>query len=145
MIPVRPQSGFNVVPQQAVPGFRVNPSDIGPEPGFNVVPEQIPGFRVEPSDGNPYADIQPVKDPLRCSGPNSDCADWYGKKYRSNGTFRDIEVPPFRLCPDCFLKTYKRPGGADDTYLFPPSLFAPGGSNSETDDGQPMTVFSSTT
>ena len=27
MFPVRPQIGFNVVPEQAVPGFRVNPSD----------------------------------------------------------------------------------------------------------------------
>lgn len=145
MFPFRPQSGSNAIPEQAVPGFRVKPSDVQPEPGFNVVPEQVPGFRVTPSDPNPYADIQPVKDPLRCSGPNSGCSEWYGKTYRSPGTFRDIEIPPFRLCPDCFLRAYKRPGGADDTYLFPPSLFAPGGSNSETGDGQPSTVFSSTT
>jgi hypothetical protein len=145
MFPFRPQSGSNVLPEQAVPGFRVNPSDVGSEPGLNVVPEQVPGFRVNPSGANPYADIQPVKDPLRCSGPNSNCAEWYGKTYRSPGTFRDIEVPPFRLCPQCFEKAYKRPGGADDTYLFPPSLFAPGGSNSEIGDGQPSTVSSSTT
>jgi hypothetical protein len=145
MFPVRPQIGFNVVPEQAAPGFRVNPPDGGPEPGFNVVPEQLPASPLEPSDGNPNADIQPVKDPLRCSGPNSECSEWYGKKHRSPGTFRDIEIPPFRLCPQCFEKAYKRPGSGDDTYLFPPSLFAPGTSDSETADGQPMTVFSSTT
>jgi hypothetical protein len=145
MFPFRPAFGSNVVSEEAVPGFRVNPSDVRPELGFNVVPGQVPGFRVYPSDHTPNADIQPVKDPLRCSGPNSDCSEWSGKKYRSPGTFRDIEIPPFRLCPQCFEKAYKRPGGADDTYLFPPSPFAPGGSNPESDDGQPSIVFSSTT
>ena len=38
MFNVRPKTGY-VVPEQAVPGFRVDPSDMGPEPGFNVVPD----------------------------------------------------------------------------------------------------------
>ena len=43
-----------------------------PEFGFNVVPEdEVQGFRVG-ADGNPDPNFQPVKDPLRCSGPNSD-------------------------------------------------------------------------
>jgi hypothetical protein len=100
--------------------------------GFNVSPEdEVPGFRMGP-DGNPDPNFHPVKDPLRCSGPNSDCSEWYGKKWRSPGTFRDIENPPFRLCPDCFLRTYKRPGTGDDVRLVPPA-------------GYPMTDTSSTT
>jgi hypothetical protein len=127
MFAFRPQFGFNVAEDQDVPGFRVRPLD-----GSTVGPDQdVPGFRVGP-DGNPDPNFQFVKDPLRCSGPNSDCSEWYGKKYRSPGTFRDIENPPFRLCPQCFLKTYKRPGQGDDVRLTPPA-------------GYPMTDTSSIT
>ena len=62
-----------------------------------------------PVDG----DIQQVKDPLRCSGPNSSC-DLPLKK-RAPGVFLDPENPPFRLCQDCFRRSQRRPPTGDDT------------------------------
>ena|SRR5262245_2901772 len=92
--------GFNVPSETDVPGFRVDPFD------------DVPGFRVNPFDGNPDPNIQPVKDPLKCSGPNSACSEW--RKVRPIGPFRDLDNPPFRLCDDCFRKTYGRPPTGDD-------------------------------
>jgi hypothetical protein len=116
MFPFRPIFGPAAESEQEIPGFDVKPEqDV---PGFNVKPEQVPGFRVPPAAGlDP--NVQPVRDPLRCSGPNSQCAEWYTKKYRSPGTFRDLDNPPFRLCPLCFGKAFGRPGNGDDTRLLP--------------------------
>ena len=67
------------------------------------------------SDRHGNGDIVPAKDPLKCSGPSSSC-ELPGRK-RANGIFRDLDNPPFRLCPQCFEKTYKRPGMGGDTQL----------------------------
>lgn len=91
--------------------------------GFNLPPEDdVPGFRVAPQEpaGNP--DFHLAKDPIRCSGPNSACEEWGPYKRRPNGLYRDIENPPFRLCADCFRKTYGRPGKGDDTHLILPGI-----------------------
>ena len=73
-----------------------------------------------PSPPSVNKDIQPVKAPLRCSGPNSSCE--LPLKKRANGIFRDPEFPPFRLCPQCFEKSQKRPGMGDDTRLDRPDI-----------------------
>ena len=91
--------------------------------GFSVAPgEEVPGFRVDPRDAEPDAEFQQVKDPIRCSGPNSACEEWGNYKRRPTGVYKDIENPPFRLCPDCFRKSYGRPGKGDDTHLILPEI-----------------------
>jgi hypothetical protein len=62
-----------------------------------------------PNDG----EIHQVKDPLRCSGPNSSCE--LPLKKRAPGVFLDPQNPPLRLCQDCFRRSQGRPPTGDDT------------------------------
>jgi len=128
--------GFRVGLPDDIPGFRVGQGGLLPEgySGMPGAPSDPPGFAVpqghpetslwhsaglltpyptdfpapDVHDGN----VHPAKDPLRCSGPNSTC-EAPGKK-RAFGTFRDHEIPPLRLCQDCYRRKYGTPSG-DDT------------------------------
>jgi hypothetical protein len=73
MFPFRPAFGSNVVSEEAVPGFRVNPSDVRPELGFNVVPGQVPGFRVYPSEHTLSAQPVDATQALNLSAGVSNC------------------------------------------------------------------------
>jgi hypothetical protein len=66
-----------------------------------------------PTGGNVNEDIQPARDPLKCSGPNSTCG-MPGAK-RPNGVFLDPQNPPFKLCRHCFFRSQGRQGTGDDT------------------------------
>ena len=67
-----------------------------------------------PTDGDINPDIQPAKDPLKCSGPNSRCEE-LPSKGRPIAPFRDPQNPPFRLCRHCFKWSQGREGMGDDT------------------------------
>ncbi len=68
-----------------------------------------PALPNSPVDG----DIHQVKDPLKCSGPNSSCD--LPRKMRAPGVFLDPQNPRFRLCQDCFRRSQGRPPTGDDT------------------------------
>jgi hypothetical protein len=128
--------GFRVRLPDDVPGFNVgrgpfaqepwpgtaeaprNPIELGRPVESGVIPLwQSAGLLFPPatdpsSAGIKDENVQPAKDPLRCSGPNSTCE--LPLKKRAFGTFRDHEVPPFRLCPNCYQRRYGTPSG-DDT------------------------------
>jgi hypothetical protein len=71
-----------------------------------------PIFPPWPND-NADGSIQPVKKPIKCSGPRSTCGLPY--RIRANGVFLDPENPPFRLCRPCFIRAYGRTPTGEDT------------------------------
>lgn len=61
---------------------------------------------------DPNEGIQPVRKPIKCSGPNSHCR--LPLKIRANGIFRDPKYPQFLLCMPCYVSAYgRRPSGED--------------------------------
>lgn len=57
--------------------------------------------------------IQPVRKPIKCSGPNSKCS--LPLKIRANGVFRDPRYPQFLLCRPCYISAYGRTPYGEDT------------------------------
>lgn len=65
-----------------------------------------------PADGDDGG-IQPVRKPVKCSGPNSKCS--LPRKIRANGVFRDPRYPMFLLCMPCYVAAYGRTPDGEDT------------------------------
>jgi hypothetical protein len=130
---------FNVKDKKWAPGFRVElPSD--PQnshpladnssvdnpyfPGLARASELF-AFRIPtlpninlpalpaPLDDDPEESIQPVRKPIKCSGPNSKCS--LPLKIRANGVFRDPRYPQFLLCRPCYISAYGRTPTGEDT------------------------------
>lgn len=69
-------------------------------------------FPLWPSDDNTDDGIQPVRKPIKCSGPNSRCS--LPLRIRANGIFRDPKYPQFLLCMPCYVSAHgRRPSGED--------------------------------
>lgn len=115
-----PRGPSNAIPEawRRILGFEFGPAGAGLEPrpapmlaflGQQALPPGAPSAPNGPGNG----DIHPVKNPLKCSGPNSSCE--LPTRQRANGVFLDPQHPPFRLCLDCFRRSQGRPPSGDDT------------------------------